>query len=302
MWPPSSWDVSERGTVIPSLSSVPSRYTPNYFLPRGRRKLLTGVPSMNLKNALLCVESFIQSLQAQALALKDIIGRGIPNMMPDGYVSTDDVNLHLTHGDVQVKFLRRFLRSCIIHLLGCARLSWTEIWKAYPALRRRSYSPRDLPHMLYLDLLPRLARHVFEVLDIVEKIPMYIQYIHGVDAGPAVRPDIRSVPGWRSDLGRWLTHLSISPERDLRIRQGEYVIYSLGSVIVHGRVSRNAAEKVYTRHLEAPKTKERYLGYPGNLTGIFRKLVFAAEILPRTNLVKPPPLSPMVIRRELQAS
>ncbi len=51
-----------------------------------------------------------------------------------------------------------------------------DIWKTYPALRRRSSSPKELLHTLltYSDLLPRLGRYVYDVLEHVENIPMYI--------------------------------------------------------------------------------------------------------------------------------
>ncbi|KAK0445903.1 hypothetical protein EV421DRAFT_1795480 [Armillaria borealis] len=36
-----------------------------------------------------------------------------------------------------------------------------DIWKAYPALHRRSSSPKELLHTYYSDLLPRLSRYVY---------------------------------------------------------------------------------------------------------------------------------------------
>ncbi|PBK69040.1 hypothetical protein ARMSODRAFT_936258 [Armillaria solidipes] len=51
-----------------------------------------------------------------------------------------------------------------------------EVWKRFPALRHASSTPISLFHTLlsYPDLVPRLARFVFDACQVVEKTPMYL--------------------------------------------------------------------------------------------------------------------------------
>ncbi|KAK0458697.1 hypothetical protein IW261DRAFT_1600762 [Armillaria novae-zelandiae] len=79
------------------------------------------------------------------------------------------------HDDVEDELHVLFICSDSI-LCGIRADFLGDIWRAYPALRHRSVSPKELLHSLltYSDLLPRLGRYVYEMLDQVAQKPMYI--------------------------------------------------------------------------------------------------------------------------------
>ncbi|KAK0227579.1 hypothetical protein IW262DRAFT_1263828 [Armillaria fumosa] len=79
------------------------------------------------------------------------------------------------HNDVEDELHVLFICSDSI-LCGIRADFLADIWSAYPALRHRSASPKELLHTLltYSDLLPRLGRFVYEMLGQVEQKPMYI--------------------------------------------------------------------------------------------------------------------------------
>ncbi|KAK0478592.1 hypothetical protein EDD18DRAFT_873077 [Armillaria luteobubalina] len=79
------------------------------------------------------------------------------------------------HDDVEDELHVLFICSDSL-LCGIRSDFLSDIWRAYPALRRRSGSPKELLHTLltYSDLLPRLGRYVYEILDHVAQKAMYI--------------------------------------------------------------------------------------------------------------------------------